>query len=278
MFRVVPFLVILSLCLSSPAWAEEATAADTEPTATSDEAAAANESEPYDFRMTDWSVDTQLRPNQGWRFGGQALMAPVYFFGHILMHEGSHALMGMACGFEVDRFYPYPVTVPIQQTAEDEPQDTFFWGLTIFEPRPVSEVEDWQVALTTIAPFMMDTLLFLTGDLILEYAANPHSVGAPFLLAGLMMAPLGDFIVGLLSTHDGSDLHQFSEASGVPYGITAGIGWAMVIVGLWRVAHQFRRVFMEPTPEALERERGIAVSVLPIAHEDMQGIGVVGRF
>jgi len=52
----------------------------------------------------------------------------------------------------------------------------------------------------------------------------------------------------------------------------------MFIVGIWWVAHQFRREFLEPTPEALERERGIAFSVLPIASEDMQGIGVVGRF
>lgn len=224
----------------------------------------------------DWRQATRLRPGQGWRFGGQALMAPVWFFAGILTHESSHAVMGMACGFRVDRFYPYPVIVPVQRDERSEPVDTFYLGFTIFEPRPVSEVRDWQVAMTAIAPFLTDTLLFTVGDTLLTHVIDPRSAGAPFALVGLMMTPLADFIIGLFTLNEGGDLRQFSDAAGIPVGVSAGIGWSMAIVGLWRVAYQFRRIFMEPRSE---RERnGRRVSAAPLLGSDFGGFGLSGSF
>jgi hypothetical protein len=268
--RFVPFIVICALTFGATAYGQPAEQA---------EVAEAERPNSHRFSMLDWSEDIQLRPNQGWNLGGQALMAPVYFFAGILLHESSHALMGMACGFTVDRFYPYPVIVPIQQTAEDEPENRFYLGFTVFEPRPSEEVRNAQIALTAIAPFITDTLLFMTGDILLEHAVDPHSIGAPFLLVGMMMVPLADFIIGLFTVNEGGDLRQFSDASGIPVGISAGIGWMAAVVGLWRVAHQFRRVFMEPVNESSgDGSNESAVSVLPILHEDVVGIGVIGSF
>jgi len=253
------FRTILSVCvvltLATPAFAQE------ESSRTDDE-----------VRML--TTDLQMRPRQQQRLLGQLFMFPVYFMGWITVHEGSHALVGLAVGREIVGFEPYPHRITV--TRDDEDREEFVWGC-IWSVGPENE-DPWRQALFSIAPAITDLLIFTAADLTLQYGVNPHSTGAPFLLGGGMVTPLVDFIAGLNCMHDDCDWSKFSEHGGIPRGALMMLGYGLAFTAIWRCLHHFRRIFMEPRSAAERRDRQRTISIAPITGREMSGLGLNGRF
>lgn len=231
------------------------------------------------------TTDLRLRPNQGWTIAGQLILAPAYFMAYITVHEGSHALAVLILGGEVVGFEPYPHTVEYRND-EGELVSNFFIGYTWYR-YPASE--PWMSAHISIAPYLTDILIFVSCDLLLQYVIDPHSGGAPFLLAGGMITPLVNFVAGLNCMGDDCDLTNFSTVTGIPRGVIMMVGYALAFTALWRCLHQFRRIFLEPRSA---RERRLtadhssprrnrhrrAVSVSPLLGGELTGVGISGIF
>lgn len=215
----------------------------------------------------------RMRSNQQRRLLGQLFMAPLYFMGYIVVHEGSHALAAQSFGWGIERFEPYPHTV-IRPDGERD----FLFGCVRYRNTP-DDVSRSQLALVSVAPYITDTVLFTTADLLLSYAVDPHSAVAPFLFVGGMVTPLVNFVTGLNCMDEHCDISRFSEWSGIPRGAVMMIGYSMAFVALWRCIRQFRRIFMEPRTEphaARERNR-YRVSAAPLLG-GVGGVGLSGTF
>ncbi|MBU0625536.1 hypothetical protein KKF05_04300 [Patescibacteria group bacterium] len=224
------------------------------------------------------TTDLHLRPHQGWTIAGQLILAPAYFMAYITVHEGSHALAALILGCEIVGFEPYPHTVEYRN-AEGEIVSDFIMGYTWYN-RPASE--PWMAAHISIAPYLTDILIFVNCDLLLQYVVDPHSDGAPFLLAGGMITPLVNFVAGLNCMGDNCDLTNFSTVTGVPRGVIMIVGYALAFTALWRCLHQFRRIFLEPRAVRDRRReqenRGRAISISPLGGDELIGVGVSGVF
>jgi len=219
------------------------------------------------------TTDLRLREGQQQRLLGQLFMSPVYFLLWDAIHEGSHALMGVALGREIVRFRPFPHN---ENWTDDkgEEQSRFYFGSVSFW---VSNDEDpWRAALISIAPIITDVLVFTASDLALQYGVDQHSVAAPFLLGGGMVAPMIDMMVSLNCMSNTCDLSRFSEASGIPRSAIMVVGYAMMFTALWRCLHQFRRLFMEHRPKP--NRRSLAVSVALLQDSEYVGAGINGVF
>ncbi len=221
----------------------------------------------------------RFRADQQRRFMGQVMMAPVYFLTHVTVHEGGHALAALSYGLEVDRFEPYPHRVSVAEDTNDygcrsvANRHDFVWGYMHIRFND-EEPSRAQLAMISITPYLIDLVLFTTSDLLLQYVVDPTSAGAPFLLVGGMIAPFVDFAVGMSCFHEGCDISNFSEQSGIPQSVVGLVGYMMVATAFWRIIHQFRRVFMEQRSAESSR----AISVTPVANRDSVGVGVAAMF
>lgn len=226
------------------------------------------------------SVRYRFRGEQQERFLAQLFMVPVYYLGYTAVHEGGHALAALSYGLEVDRFEPYPHRVALADDEDDygcrssvNSRYEFTWGYTgirFGDEQP----SQGQLAMVSITPYLTDIVLFTTSDLLLQYVVDPTSIGAPFLLVGGMITPLVDFTVGMSCFHEGCDMHNFSEQAGISQAVVGVVGFMMVSIAIWRVIHQFRRVFMERRPNESQR----VVSVMPIADRERLGLSLSAIF
>jgi hypothetical protein len=252
-------LFLLTVTLSAPAFAQE-------------------EDDNRIVSATDTNL--RLRPNQQQRLLGQLFMAPVYFFTQITVHEGSHALMAEAMGYNVIDFRPYPHIATFSRTITNDSgervrvteSELVFGSMAYVSPSGV--YDDTRRSLISIAPSLMDILLFTTADLLLTYVVDPHSAGAPFMLFGLMVTPLVDFVTGMNCTSPACDISRFTDRSGIPRGATMMVGYTMIFVAVWRCLHHFRRLFMERRPERESRRR-IGIIVSPAFNENSTGGAVI---
>ncbi len=226
------------------------------------------------------TTDLQLREGQQQRILGQLFIAPIYFMGYITVHEGSHALWGMAFGLEIERFQPYP-HYEMRDIDDDEDgyvdrqERVFYWGSVRYENIP-DDFSRVRGALINIAPYLTDVIWFGAADLLLQYVVDPHSFVAPFLLVGGMVTPLVNFITGLNCMNQTCDMSRFSEHSGLPRGAVMMIGYSLAAIAVWRIMHHFRRIFMEIRPRSINRD--LALSVAPITDSEQFGLDVSGSF
>ncbi|MFC1638696.1 hypothetical protein ACFL26_00295 [Patescibacteria group bacterium] len=221
----------------------------------------------------------RLRTDNPRRFMGQLYMTPLYLMAYMSVSRGTEALAGVSFGWDVDGFEPYPHrvsrTVDTDGDGEGdwEPDPTFRWGYVGFGAN--DDASRAQIAVVNLTPFLTDISLFVLSDLLLQYAVDPRGEAAPFLLFGGMVTPLVNFIAGISCMDDGCDLVDFAEAGNIPHSVAVMFGYLMAATAIWRVVHQFQRVFMERVPRE-PRRRAVAVS--PFAGEGSAGLAVAATF
>lgn len=172
-----------------------------------------------------------LKPDAECHLLAHTLAFPAYYVLETTLHEGSHALMFLANGRKVLEFKPYPSIT----------DGSFYLGYTNGE----IGMNNTAMGVMLIAPLITDTVVFAAADLWLSNV-NAHSVTAEIVFMAGMLAPLVDFAFNaLFSSSSEGDLGFFTATTGVPRGVTLGIGLAMTGVGIWRVIVQGQRVFFQ---------------------------------
>jgi hypothetical protein len=231
--------------------------------------------EPTEEAVGATTTDLVLRPEQGPRIAAQLFLAPLYFMAYITAHEGSHALMSLAIGRKVTGFWPYPHYAAIGY-QNGKTKTGFFFGRTSYNY--AANERPWQAALVSAAPYMFDLLLFTASDLLLQYAVDPHSAGAPFLLAVGMITPLVNFVAGLNCMDESCDMSRVARDSGIPRGVLMAAGYGLAFTALWRCLHQFRRIFLEQRSVARRRRQTAAITIQPMTSYGAAGLGLNSVF
>ncbi len=241
----VLFTALLALCIALPAAAEEPAAAD-----------------PAASGSAGTGRGLRLKPNAKWHLLGHSLGLPAYFILQCSLHEGSHAFAATTLGLEVTDFRPYPHMLG----------ENFVFGSMGAKGTYTPKGEAWLV----IAPAVTDITLFTASDLMLTYAVNDDSPAAPFLLAGGMVAPLVDFLVGINGQSAFNDTSRFAKLTGMPKWSIMLIGDAMAAVAVWRILHHGYYIFFEHGHSAVPTQPNIAVA--PSFLPGGAGLSLTGRF
>ncbi|KPJ85774.1 hypothetical protein AMJ57_01895 [Parcubacteria bacterium SG8_24] len=214
---------------------------------------------PQTVRAEESGVESR-RKELLWHLAG----APAYFFLSLNFHEGSHALAGMALGYEVEAYKPYPHFAKLDDGSEQ------FVGGAVHLKDPIDSAH---LAFISIAPMLTDILVFTAADLSLSYIeTDSHAV--PFILNAGMLYVWADFVGGLISIFfDHGDLKRFGDESGVPPALTFGVGCALAYVGFVRILDRQKQFILGTRDDATSGRAMIA----PLYHRG-EAIGLSYSF
>lgn len=218
--------------------------------------------------------DETLRSKRLWHLAG----LPAWFFvAWPPVHEGSHALMAKAYGYEVIGFYPYPVQY----------EGKYYYGLTAFNKcaeghtvvidgqRSVPCEENGGGAMIAIAPYLTDIAVFGTADLLLSTGAvDPDSLGGGLLYIGAMLAPWIDFTWNMNIPGD-LDRELFQQETGMSRKSVVLLSEAVSIAGLWRLYVNGKRVFYD---RGSPKKENPMVVLNPMTGENTLGLTLSGRW
>lgn len=203
----------------------------------------------------------QIRSRLWWN----ALALPLYAVAQVTIHEGSHALVGTLFGGRVIDFSPYP-----HRITQADGQSTFVFGAMYME----GKFTRGQDSLILSAPGLTNLLIFAAADAALAHSPAEAWYGPALFLAGLVF-PLADWTANV------NDLNRYADASR----LAANMGWnrwavlaagdAIAAVGVWRVMHHGRRLFIKENERAADRT---PVVFGPFSAGAMAGLSVAGQF
>ncbi|MEK9158622.1 MAG: hypothetical protein AAB673_01350 [Patescibacteria group bacterium] len=192
---------------------------------------------------------------------------PGYFFLENLLHESSHALMAMSLGEEIDSFKPYP------HRNED---GIFLLGGFVSS---ADHIPKRDTALVALAPYLTDTVFFVSTDLLLSYhVIEPRSVGGLIVYSVGMLAPFVDLVYNAHGFGKYNDFVIFSKAAGVNRFTTLAITEGVVMVAAVRLIMQGLEVFSKNTEPAKELPKPASVMIVPILGNSMTGLGASFTF
>ena len=184
------------------------------------------------------AAHAEKKPAPWWAFG---VAAPLALPNHVLLHESSHALAGLAVGFDIQGFHPYPHTN----------EGSLYLGRVPWESKQYPS--KGQLLAFYGAPFVMDVGLFALSDTLLSTGAVEHrSVAGVFLYTMGLLAPLIDFAKGYFMPDNFRyvDGHFHGSDWAVMRGQGRGTAWALnvvgavaIAVGVWRFVQHSRRMF-----------------------------------
>lgn len=214
-----------------------------------------------------------LRSKRLWHLAG----LPAWFFAWTSVHEGSHALMAKAYGYEVIGFYPYPVQY----------EGKYYYGLTAFnkcteghtitygDGQTASCEENGGGAVIAIAPYLTDIAVFGTADLLLSTGAvDPDSVGGGLLYAGAMLIPWIDFTWNM-NIPGNLDRELFQQETGMSRKSVVLLSEVVSAVGVWRLYVNGKRVFYD---RGSPKKENPMVVLNPMTGEDALGLTLSGRW
>lgn len=146
------------------------------------------------------SQNTRTLPALALTFEGLVLAIPTFFV-TTTIHEGSHALVVWLNGGDITRFRPWPSSVDGQ----------FYFGYTEWE----GTLSNRALALSSIAPKLMDTAILAAYTAIIETDANPNTQQGKLILAVVAAGAWVDLVHDLFSNDPNNDMTKFREAVGI---------------------------------------------------------------
>lgn len=192
---------------------------------------------------------------------------PAYFFLENFLHESSHALMAKSLGEEIRSFKPYP------HRSED---GVFLMGGFVTS---VDHISKRDISLVSLAPYMTDTVIFVSTDLLLSYnVVEPRSVEGLIVYSVGMLAPFIDLVYNAHGFGGYNDFVIFSKAAGVNRFATLAVTEGVVMVAAMRLVMQGFEVFSKKTELAKKSVKPSSVNVVPILGNSMTGLGASFTF
>ena len=203
-----------------------------------------------------------------------AASLPLYILtAGIVVHEGSHALaVGLDDDFELIRFRPYPHYTDDGRGLVGGSIDV---RCTDLDPQTARCADKTGLGVIAGAPYITDTVFFVTADLLLSTGAvNPDGMmGLALYLAG-MGSSWYDFASNLIWAIDGSDPDQMARNFAIPRWSVVATASALSAVGLWRLWVNGRRVFWDADPSGKESK----LTIMPMTSPESFGVWAEVRF
>jgi len=164
---------------------------------------------------------------------------PVYYLSvHMTIHEGSHAFVGaINPNYDVGDFKPWPHLI------DGGPH--FVLGSVGFSCSGKGCQDKTGFGVISVAPYITDTVLFTTSDLLLSAnAVKPNSVPGRVLYFAGMVVPWWDlFSNSTIWANKTSDANHIAQSFEIPRWSVMAVGMGVSAVGLWRLWKGYKRAF-----------------------------------
>lgn len=178
---------------------------------------------------------SEKKDHKVWYFAG----LPVYYFlVDIPVHEGSHALaIAINPNYTVGDYKPWP------HLLNGGPH--FLLGSVDAVCHSENACADKTgMGVISLAPYITDTVLFTTADLLLSTnVVEPTSISGRVLYFAAMVVPWWDFAYNSVWVTDASDAASVAKNFGIPRWSVMAAGMSVSAVGLWRLWHGYKRAF-----------------------------------
>jgi|GEM_PF-3314955 len=235
----------------------------------------------------DTPPETEVRDDIWWHLAA----VPAYAFLQLNLHEGSHALTGLALGYSVNEYRPYPHMITYREkvtetvctpTATDGgsgcvektgyvTRERFAFGSVDLR----GSGDDWQKGLIYAAPVMTDVLLFTSADLTLTFI-DRRSWAAPILYFAGMVAPWMDFTYNVVIGRSAqNDVSRWTSLAGADTDLIRFFGTCVAMAGLVRLILRGYDVFLIPAEGPTD---GPTLTVMPMSGPGMAGLALGGSF
>lgn len=201
-----------------------------------------------------------------WYFAG----LPVdYFILQIPFHEGTHAMAaGISSNYDVFKFQPYPHYTP--------DGSVFYVGSVSFSCHGTACDDKVGLGVISAAPYIMDTAVFATADLLLSTkVVNATSVAGRILYFAGMVVPWWDLSFNAVWANDISDAAHIATNLDIPRWSVMAVGMSVSAVGVWRLWHGYKRAFRT---QSNGHTGDSNLVVVPMSDAGTLGASVRGRF
>ncbi|TSC84618.1 MAG: hypothetical protein G01um101413_2 [Parcubacteria group bacterium Gr01-1014_13] len=207
-------------------------------------------------------VEKKAKDGKVWYFAA----LPAYYLGvHIPLHESGHAFAGwLSPNYQVSNFKPWP-----HYNADGS---RFFIGSV--DITCVGKACDDKIGSGVIflAPYITDTVLFTTSDLLLATnTVKPTSIPGRVLYFAGMVVPWWDFSYNAVWAIKGSDADHVARNFEIPRWSVMVAGASVSAVGLWRLWNGYNRAFRGHAKES-------NLVITPISDSKTIGASVSMRF
>lgn len=176
----------------------------------------------------------KAKDHKAWYFA----VSPVYYLSvHMTIHEGSHALVGaINPNYQVSNFKPYPHLI------DGGPHFVLGSVDTICIDKACEDKSG--MGLISVVPYITDTVLFTTSDLLLSAkVVKPNSVPGRVLYFAGMVVPWWDFSYNAVWANKISDANSIAQNFQIPLWSVMATGMSVSAVGLWRLWGGYKRAF-----------------------------------
>lgn len=191
-----------------------------------------------------------------------AAAIPLHFLVHLEIHEATHVATGLALGWKLKEFKPYPNIT----------NGLFYFGYSNFKA-PTNQLGTIhnEIVLETMTPYMLNAVMFITADILLSSRAiNPKSVEGAIVFTAGMVAPWVDtfFNVNNVFTPN-SDFTLLTKLTGENRYAIMVITDAILIIAGYRIVSQFINVFYDRRP--VDDEPPPAFTLAPLVAPGFSG-------
>jgi hypothetical protein len=210
-------------------------------------------------------VVKKVKDHKAWYFA----VSPVYYLtAHMTIHEGSHALAGaINPNYQVSNFKPWPHFI------DGGPH--FVLGSVNFSCIGKACEDKTGMGVISVAPYITDTVLFTTADLLLSAnVIKPNSVPGRVLYFAGMVVPWWDFSYNAVWANKISDANHIAGNFQIPLWSVMATGMSVSAVGLWRLWGGYKRAF--PGKNSFAKESSLVI--MPMKNSETVGISAGMRF
>jgi hypothetical protein len=184
--------------------------------------------------VVELKVEKKAGDGKVWYFAA----LPIYYLGvHIPLHESGHAFAGwLNSNYQVSNFKPWP---------HNSPDGSRFYIGSVDITCVGKACEDKiGLGVISLAPYITDTVLFTTADLLLSVnVVKPNSVAGRILYFAGMVVPWWDFSYNAVWAIKGSDADHISRNFEIPRWSVMAVGTGVSAVGFWRLWGGYKRAF-----------------------------------
>ncbi len=211
-------------------------------------------------------VEKKASDGKVWYFAA----LPVYYLGvHIPLHESSHAFAGwLNPNYQVSNFKPWPHNSP--------DGSRFFIGSVDITCIGKACGDKIGLGVIAVAPYITDTVLFTTSDLLLSTkAVEPASTTGRVLYFAGMVVPWWDFSYNAVWAIKGSDADHIAQNFEIPRWSVMAVGMGVSAVGLWRLWGGYKRAFHG---QSRSHAKESSLVITPMSDSKTIGVSASMRF
>jgi hypothetical protein len=169
----------------------------------------------------------------GWKIATQLSLAPAYFMLHTLLHESSHASVGVVLGGTLDVFKPYP---------HKGLDGNFVFGQIHF-----SQISNFGHSISLLAPVAIDLSMIIGSDILLNTTIAKDSKLAPYILVGGMIVPTIDMLLWANGNSKYNDISIVCRKLGISRPAMTITLDVLAAISIYRIIDNAIDVFSYPT-------------------------------